>query len=68
MLDFNKDNIEYEVTDNFIGGSLKGTVYTTYNKLNDLFGKPTYNDADPNEKVNMRIENNFKIGFNFIFR
>ena len=54
MLDFNKDNIEYEVTDNFHDGtSLKGTVFTTYNKLNDLFGKPTYNDADPNEKVNM---------------
>ena len=40
MLDFNKDNIEYEVTDNFHDGtSLKGTVFTTYNKLNDLFGK-----------------------------
>ena len=53
FLEFNKDNIKYEVVDTFIGGSLKGTVYTTYGKLNELFGEPTVNDANPNEKVNM---------------
>jgi len=53
MLEFNKDNISYEVTDSFIGGSLRGTVFTTYGKLNELFGKPTLSDATPTEKVNM---------------
>lgn len=32
--------------------SLQGYVSTTYEKLVDLFGAPTYSDADPNEKVN----------------
>ena len=53
MLDFNKDNIKYDITDDFIGGSLRGTVLTTYDKLYELFGKPTHNDATPTEKVNM---------------
>ena len=32
--------------------SFKGHVTTTYEKLVDTFGAPTYTDADPNEKVN----------------
>jgi len=32
--------------------SLKGKVFTTYDKLVEKFGKPTFNDADPYEKVN----------------
>ena len=51
FLEFNKDNIEYEVSSDFIGGSLKGTVNTTYDKLKELFGKPTVDTGDPYEKV-----------------
>ena len=50
FLEFNKDNIKYEIVDTVGSGSLKGTVYTTYAKLNELFGEPTVNDANPNEK------------------
>ncbi len=32
--------------------SLQGYVKTTYAKLVETFGKPTYTDADPDEKVN----------------
>lgn len=32
--------------------SLQGYVMTTYDKLVEVFGKPTYTDADPYEKVN----------------
>ena len=32
--------------------SLKGTITTTYDKVVEVLGKPTYTDADPNEKVN----------------
>ena len=32
--------------------SLKGEIKTTYDKLVEVFGKPTYTDADPYEKVN----------------
>ena len=52
MLEFNKDNIKYEVTDDFIGGSLRGETFTTYDTLISLFGKPTLSDADPYKKVN----------------
>ena len=51
FLEFNKDNIEYEVSSDFVGGSLKGTVNTTYDKLKELFGKPTVDTGDPYEKV-----------------
>lgn len=52
MLEFNKDNIKYEVTDDFVGGSLRGETFTTYDTLISLFGKPTLSDADPYKKVN----------------
>lgn len=32
--------------------SYKGVIKTTYDKLVEVFGKPTYTDADPYEKVN----------------
>jgi hypothetical protein len=44
---------DYEVDDsiNVNGTSLQGYVTTTYDKLVEVFGKPTYTDADPYEKV-----------------
>ena len=30
----------------------KGVIKTTYDKLVEVFGKPTYTEADPYEKVN----------------
>ena len=45
---------EYDImSEGKSGTSLQGTVNTTYTKLKELFGEPTYNDADPTEKVNM---------------
>ena len=32
--------------------SYKGVIKTTYDKLVEVLGKPTYTDADPYEKVN----------------
>ena len=32
--------------------SLQGYVKTTYDKLVEIFGEPTYTDANPYEKVN----------------
>ena len=34
------------------GTTLQGYVTTTYDKLVEVFGEPTYTDADPYEKVN----------------
>tara|TARA_A100001011_G_scaffold126415_1_gene133302 strand:- start:566 stop:934 length:369 start_codon:yes stop_codon:yes gene_type:complete len=42
------------------GTSLKGYVSTTYDKLVELFGKPSHTDADPYEKVNMEWILNIK--------
>ena len=33
------------------GTCLQGKITTTYDKLVEKLGKPTYTDADPNEKV-----------------
>tara|TARA_B110001450_G_scaffold174788_1_gene163164 strand:+ start:107 stop:466 length:360 start_codon:yes stop_codon:yes gene_type:complete len=44
---------EYEIEDEGVGGtSLQGYITTTYDTLLELFGKPTYMDADPYAKVN----------------
>lgn len=43
-------NFETDVNMNM--SSLQGYIKTTYDKLVELFGKPTYSDADPYEKVN----------------
>ena len=55
FIDILAENIEYEVADKF-SGSANGTSYqseitTTYDRLETLFGAPTYTDADPYEKV-----------------
>ena len=44
--------IEFETDVNMNMSSLQGHIKTTYDKLVELFGKPTYLDADPYEKVN----------------
>lgn len=43
---------EFETDVNMNMSSLQGHIKTTYDKLVELFGKPTYSDADPYEKVN----------------
>ena len=43
-------NFETDVNLNM--SSLQGHLKTTYDKLVELFGKPTYSDADPYENVN----------------
>ena len=46
--------LEYENDDalNTNGFHYISTIKTTYDKLVEIFGKPTYTDADPYEKVN----------------
>ena len=43
-------NFETDVDMNM--SSYKGVIKTTYDKLVEKFGKPTYTEADPYEKVN----------------
>jgi len=43
-------NFETDVDMNM--SSYKGVIKTTYDKLVEKFGKPTFTDADPYEKVN----------------
>jgi hypothetical protein len=45
---------EFEVLtlEESVGGtSLQGTIFSDYNTLCNVLGKPTFTDADPNEKV-----------------
>ena len=44
--------IDFETGVNMNMSSLQGYVKTTYDKLVEIFGEPTYTDADPYEKVN----------------
>ena len=46
--------LEYENDEyaNINGTSFQGVIKTTYDQLVEIFGKPTYTDADPYEKVN----------------
>ena len=46
--------------------SLQGTIKTTYDKLVELFGKPTYTDADPYEKVNAEWKVECDTGEDFV--
>tara|TARA_S200000501_G_C20814194_1_gene739775 strand:- start:1146 stop:1532 length:387 start_codon:yes stop_codon:yes gene_type:complete len=47
------ENCEYEVAENPEGGSsLQSYVTTTYDKLENLFGTPSYSSGDPYDKVN----------------
>ena len=41
-----------DATANVNGTHLVGEITTTYDKLVEVFGDPTYTDADPYEKVN----------------
>ena len=43
---------EFDTGANMHMSSLQGCVKTTYDKLIEVFGEPTYTDADPYEKVN----------------
>ena len=45
--------IEYDVYESFnkSGSCRQGEITTTYDTLNNLFGTPSYTDADPYEKV-----------------
>ena len=55
FIDILAENIEYEVADKFStsanGTSYQSEITTTYDRLETLFGTPTYTDADPYEKV-----------------
>jgi|SRR6056300_971551 hypothetical protein len=44
--------LNFETDVNMNMSSLMGEIKTTYDKLVEVFGKPTYTDADPYEKVN----------------
>ena len=46
--------LEYENDEyaNINGTCYQGVIKTTYDQLVDIFGKPTYTEADPYEKVN----------------
>ena len=44
--------LDFETDVNMNMSSLQGTVKTTYEKLVEVFGAPTYSDGDPFEKVN----------------
>ena len=58
MLDFeNSDVVNINMT------SLKGYVKTTYDKLVETFGEPTFTDASPYEKVNAQWTLEFKVPF-----
>ena len=58
MLDFiNDDSVDINMT------SLKGKTFTTYDKLVEVFGEPTFTDASPYEKVNAQWTLEFKIPF-----
>jgi len=41
--------------------SLKGHITTTYDKLVEVFGEPTYTDASPYEKVNAQWTLDFTV-------
>jgi hypothetical protein len=57
MIGVDMNVLDYEVGDvNMNGSSLKGYVTTTYDRLVEVFGEPTYSDADPYEKVNAEWE------------
>ena len=55
--------LEYDVYESFNknGSSRKGEITTTYDTLYNLFGKPSYTDADPYEKVSCEWVLNVKV-------
>ena len=55
--------IDYDVYEGFLkgGSSRQSEVITTYDELKELFGKPSYTDADPYEKVSCEWILNVKV-------
>lgn len=55
--------IEYDVYESFnkSGSCRQGEITTTYDTLNNLFGTPSYTDADPYEKVSCEWVLNVKV-------
>lgn len=55
--------LEYDVYESFNknGSSRKGEVFTDYDTLHNLFGTPSYTDADPYEKVSCEWVLNVKV-------
>jgi len=47
-----RDMKNFEKDVNMSMSSLQGYIKTTYDKLVEVLGEPTYTDADPYEKVN----------------
>lgn len=60
---FGRNVLEYDIYENFNkgGSSLQGGLVTTYDKLVDQFGKPSYTCADPYEKVSCEWVINAKV-------
>ena len=57
--------LEFENSDTvaFSGSSLQGKIKTTYDKLVEVFGEPTYTDASPYEKVNANWTLDIKVPY-----
>lgn len=55
--------IEYDVYESFSksGSCRQGEIITTYDELHNLFGTPSYTDADPYEKVSCEWVLNVKV-------
>ena len=55
--------LEYDVYESFnnSGSSRQGEVFTDYDTLLNLFGTPSYTDADPYEKVSCEWVLNVKV-------
>ena len=55
--------LEYDVYDGFSqsGSSRQSEVTTTYDELRELFGTPSYTDADPYSKVSCEWVLNVKV-------
>ena len=55
--------IEYDVYESFnkSGSCRQGEITTTYDTLHNLFGTPSYTDADPYEKVSCEWVLNVKV-------
>lgn len=55
--------ISYDVYDGFSrsGSCRQGEIFTTYDELHNLFGTPSYTDADPYEKVSCEWVLNVKV-------
>ena len=55
--------LEYDVYESFnqSGSCRQGEITTTYDTLHNLFGTPSYTDADPYEKVSCEWVLNVKV-------